>query len=47
MSEDQQLRMEAMRLAVKVLESRAIDMAKEDIVEMASKIYTFISGETK
>lgn len=45
MSEDQQLRVEAVRLAVKTLESCPVEM--EDIVKMATDIYTFISGEKK
>jgi predicted acyl esterase len=45
MSEDQQLRVEAVRLAVKALESCSVEM--EDIVKMATDIYTFISGEKK
>ena len=45
MSEDQPLRVEAVRLAVKALESCSVEM--EDIVKMATDIYTFISGEKK
>jgi hypothetical protein len=45
MSEDKQLRIEAVRLAVKALETCSVEM--EDIVKMATEIYTFISGDTK
>lgn len=47
MDEDKQLRVEAVRLAVKALESCAIDMAREEIVEVAAGIYEFIKGEAK
>lgn len=45
MNEDTQLRMEAVRLAVRALEDCAVEM--KDMVEMASEIYEFIKGETK
>ena len=45
MNEDTQLRIEAVRLTVKALESCAVEM--KDMVEMASEIYEFIKGETK
>ena len=45
MDEDKQLRIEAVRLAVAALETCSVEM--EDMVEMATQIYTFISGETK
>jgi hypothetical protein len=45
MTEDKQLRIEAMRLAIAALESCSVEM--EDIVKMASEIYEFIKGETK
>jgi len=45
MNEDTQLRIEAVRLTVSALESCSVEM--EDIIAMATQIYTFISGETK
>jgi hypothetical protein len=45
MNEDTQLRIEAVRLAVAALGSCAVEM--EDVVKMATNIYTFISGKTK
>ena len=45
MDEDTQLKIEAMRLAVAAFGSCAFEM--EDIVKMATDIYTFISGKTK
>lgn len=45
MDEDKQLRIEAVRLTVKALESCSVEM--EDLVEMAARVYAFISGETK
>jgi hypothetical protein len=45
MAEDTHLRIEAVRLAVSALESCAAEM--EDIVQMATQIYNFISGEAK
>ena len=45
MTEDTQLRVEAVRLAVGALESCAAEM--QDIIEMATQIYKFISGEAK
>jgi len=45
MSEDTQLRLEAVRLVVQALESCSVEM--ENVVEMAAKVYEFIKGEAK